>query len=351
MPDGQGIWLVIRQMPISTLQRYHVAVIAYDEPFTPPAWVGEEFHKAGVKFSMTNCLTESDVVDFARAKDVLITSSARKLLTRQVIEQLKGCRALVRVGSGTDCIDVAAATAHGIVVINTPDPLAEEVSDHAAALLLVCVRQITRLDRTVKQGYWRSDTLPSMRRMRGKTLSFVGFGRIARALAEKLGGFELRYLAYDPYLDPNVAQERGVKLLSLDEVLSQADFVSLHTQLTDETFHVIGERELKLMQPHAILINTARGSIVDQAALHRALAEGWIAGAGLDVLEQEPPSEDDPLLRLQNVVVTPHVAASSDDLMGALYGAGCQVTIQLLEGKWPATIVNPQARPWWVTAE
>jgi D-3-phosphoglycerate dehydrogenase len=339
--------LVTRQAAGSIEGRYHAAVIAYDEPFDPPVWIEQEFNKAGVDFSMANCLTEGEVIDFACGKDVLLTSSARKLLTRQVIERLDVCRALVRVGSGIDCIDVAAATDRGIVVINTPDPLAEEVSDHTAALLLDCVRSITHHDSLVKHGAWRPDALPLTRRMRGKTLGFVGFGRIARVLAEKLSGFRLHYLAYDPYLTLTVAREWDVGLVSLDELLSRADFVSLHAQLTDETYHLIGERELKLMQPHAILINTARGDIVDQMALHKALEEGWIAGAGLDVLEWEPPSADEPLLRLPNVVVTPHVAAWSDELMGALYTAGCRVAVDLLEGRWPPTVVNPQVQPWW----
>ena len=335
----------------SARMRYRAAVIGYDEPFNPPMGVEEEFDKAGIELSVTNCVTEEEVADLACGKDVLLTSSARRLLTACVIEGLQACRALIRVGSGTDCIDIAAATARGIVVINTPDPLAEEVSDHTAALLLDCARRVARHDRVVRQGGWRSGTLPSMQRVRGKTLGFVGFGRIARALAHKLSGFDLRYLACDPYLDPDVAKEWNVTLVGLDGLLAEADFVSLHAQLTDETYHLLGERELRLMQPHAILINTARGGVVDQVALYKALTQGWIAGAGLDVLEQEPPSADDPLLQLENVVVTPHMAACSDDLMGALYEAGCQVALELLQGGWPASVVNSQVQPWWATSE
>jgi D-3-phosphoglycerate dehydrogenase len=190
-----------------------------------------------------------------------------------------------------------------------------------------------------------------MRRLQGKILGFIGFGRIARAVAEKLSGFKLTYLAYDPYLDPGLAEEWGVEPVGLDEVLARADFVSLHTQLTDETYHLVGERELKLMQPHAILVNTARGGIVDQTALYTALAEGWIAGAGLDVLEHEPPAAGDPLLRQENVILTPHMAAWSDELMGALYQAACQVTTSLLKGEWPADPVNPEVQPWWQNRE
>jgi D-3-phosphoglycerate dehydrogenase len=331
----------------STHTRHHAAIIGYDEPFAPPVWVEEEFAKAGIELSTNNCFTEEEVVELARGKDVLLTSSARNLLTARVIKGLEVCRALIRVGSGIDCIDIDAATDHGIIVINTPDPLAEEVSDHVAALLLDCARHVARLDRAVRQGRWRSETLLSMQRVRGRTLGFIGFGRIARVLAQKLIGFELKYLAYDPYLDPNVAEEWNVRLVSLKEVLVQSDFVSLHAQLTNETYHLLGEHELRLMQPHAILINTARGGIVDQAALYKALTQRWIAGAGLDVLEQEPPLTDNPLLQLENVVVTPHMAACSDDLMGALYKAGCRVAVELLEGRRPASVVNPLVQPWW----
>jgi D-3-phosphoglycerate dehydrogenase / 2-oxoglutarate reductase len=330
-----------------THQRFHAALIAFDEPFNPPEGLKEEFHRGGLDFTTTNCHTEDEVIDLARGKDLLLTSSARKLLTRRVIDQLTTCRAVIRVGSGTDCIDIVAATEHGIMVVNTPNPLAEEVSEHTAALLLDCIRRITFYNSLVKQGGWRPDVLPPMRRIRGKTLGFIGFGRIARSLAAKLSGFKLRYLAYDPYLDPNTAREASAELVDLDELLARADFVSMHAQLTPETQQMIGERELRLMQQHSIFVNTARGGLVDQKALYRALTEGWIAGAGLDVLVLEPPGANESLLQLENVVLTPHVASWSDELMGALFSAGCQVAIELSSGQWPATVVNPQVKPWW----
>ncbi len=337
--------------PGSTAPRFHVAIIAYDEPFSPPEWISEEFNRAGIELSLTNCYTEAEVITLARDKDVLLTSSARKLLTREVIQQLSGCRALVRVGSGVDCIDIPTATAYGIVVVNTPEALVEEVSDHAAALLLDCIRRISYQDRLVRQGQWRSPTMPSVPRIRGKTLGLIGLGRIARALMEKLSGFKLTFLAYDPYIDPAMANSRGARSVTLDELLREADFVSLHLPLTEETRHLLGERELHLMKHQAILINTARGAIVDELALYRALTQGWIAGAGLDVLEQEPPAPDNPFLQLQNVVLTPHTAASSDELMEAMYRAGCQVTKDLLDGRRPSAIINPEVRPWWATEE
>jgi len=338
------------QLMKSQKPKYRIAVIAYDEPFDPPVWVKERFTQAGIDCTIAQCFTEQEVVDLARDKDILLTSSARKLLTDRVIDRLNVCRALVRVGSGLDCIEVPSATAKGIMVVNTPDALTEEVSDHAAALLLDCVRHIARQDRlVVRSGLWHIRTLLPTKRIRGKTLGLIGLGRIAQALIEKLNGFDLTYLAYDPYVDPKLVIQKDIRLVGLEELLAAADFVSLHVPLTAETYHLIGKRELKLMPRHAILINTARGAIIDQTALYQALTEGWIAGAGLDVLEQEPPPQDDPLLQLENIVMTPHTAAFSDELMDALYEAGYRVTLELLAGKLPTTTVNPEVQPWWNT--
>jgi D-3-phosphoglycerate dehydrogenase / 2-oxoglutarate reductase len=324
-----------------------VAYIAYDEPFSPSSWMGERFEKENIEFSIKNCSTEEEVIELGRNKDLLMTSSVRKLLNGRVFDQLDACRAIIRVGSGTDCIEVSEATKRGIMVVNTPDVIAEEVSDHAAALLLGCVRRISFFEQGVRNGHWRPDRMPSVQRMRGMTLGFVGFGRIAQALARKLAGFQLNYLAYDPYLNVEVAKQLGVKVVSLDELFKESDFISLHAQLTDETYHMLGAREFNLMKHHAILVNTARGGIVDQTALYQALIEGRIGGAGLDVLEQEPPTLGLPLLELDNVVITPHSAAHSDTLMDELCKAGFQTAVDLLAGKGASSVVNPEVHPWW----
>lgn len=327
--------------PAAVFNGGSAALIGYDEPFNPPEWIHDKFRKANVDFSQRNCNNGQQVVEFARDKQVVITSSARKLVTAEVLDML-ACKAVVRIGSGVDCVDLPAATAHGILVLNTPDALAEEVSDHAAALLLSCVRRIADQDRQMRKGRWRSMSPMSVPRLKEKTLGFVGFGRIARTLAAKLNGFNLKYLVYDPYIGEGLAEEFGARLVGLDELLRRSDFVSLHLPLTQETFHLIGERELALMKPRAILVNTSRGAVVDQAALTRALREDRIAGAGLDVFEQEPISPDDPLLGLDNVTVTPHTASSSDQVMDSLFSAGVQVTIDLLRGKLPGSVVNPE---------
>lgn len=317
------------------------ALIGYDEPFNPPEWIDDKFREANVEFDVRNCRTDQEVLEFARDRQVLITSSARKLVTAQILDSL-ACDAIVRIGSGVDCIDIPAATAHGVLVVNTPDALAEEVSDHAAALLLSCIRRVTDQDRQVRQGHWRSISPTSVPRLKDKTLGFIGFGRIARMLATKLKGFNLHYLVYDPYIDNSLVEQLGARLVSLDDLLRGSDFVSLHLPLSKETFHLIAERELALLKPRAVLVNTARGGVIDQAALARALQEGRFAAAGLDVFEQEPISPDDPLLGLGNVTITPHTASSSDQVMDSLFRAGAEVTIGLLRGKLPGSVVNPE---------
>jgi len=325
-------------------KRGHVAVVGYDEPFVLPAWVEGIFAQAGFGFVAADCRTEREIVDLAADADVVLTSSGRPLLNAWVLDRLVVCRALVRVGSGIDCIDLDAATASGILVYNTPDALAEEVAEHTVALLLALVHRIASQDRLVKSGDWRSRTVAAHQRVRGRTLGLVGLGRIARAVVHLLGGFGLTYLAYDPFVAPGDAQRLGVALVELDHLLAESDIVSFHVPLGGPTFHLIGDREFRLMKPEAVLVNTARGAVVDQKALTRALTAGWIAGAALDVTDPEPPSPEDPLLGLGSVVITPHSAAFSLEALDAMYRAGCKVAIDVLEGNSPNTMLNPDAR-------
>lgn len=317
------------------------ALIGYDEPFNPPQWIEATFREADVAFRIRNCRSPQEVMEFAKDTQILLTSSARKLVTAEILDNLS-CKAVVRIGSGTDCIDVSAATAHGILVLNTPEALAEEVSDHTAALLLSCVRRIANQDHQMRKGQWRSISPVSVPRLKGKTLGLIGFGRIAQMLANKLKGFNLVYLVFDPYIESQLAKEHGARLVSLDELLRESDFVSVHVPLSKETHHLISEREFALMKPQAVFINTARGAVVDQGALELALREGRIAAAGLDVFEQEPLPDDDPLIGLDNITLTPHTAALSDQVMDSLYRAGAEVTFELLRGNMPGSVLNPE---------
>ena len=332
-----------------SMQRpYCVAVVGYDAPATLPGWVKGVFEERRIEFAASNCTTEQEVVDLAQNADVILTSSARSLLTARVMDCLTDCRGLVRVGSGVDCIDITAATSRRIIVANTPGALAGDVAERAVALMLAVLHRTPSQDQLVKSGRWTSRTIAINQRIRRKTLGLVGFGRIALALAEQVSGFEMTCIACDPYVSPAAASALGVRLLDLDELLCEADIVSLHIPLSEATRHLIGARELRLMKREAVLINTARGAIIDPRALYQALSEGWIAGASLDVMDPEPPAGDDPLLCLPNVVLTPHSAAFSYETLDAMYRAGCDAALAILDGALPESVVNAGCRPWWL---
>lgn len=250
---------------------------------------------------------------------------------------------------GYDRVDVAAATRLGIIVTHSPLFCIEEVSDHAAMLILACARNLPQqLHAMARHGWSRPDAVGAMgvtHRMQGKTLGFVGFGRIARRTAEKLGGFGLRYLAYDPYLRPEPAQKWDVELVGLDALCREADFVSMHALLNEETRRMFGEAQFRAMKPTAYFVNSSRGGTVDEAAMTRALQEGWIAGAGLDVLEEEPPAPGHALLGLRNVLLTPHTAGHGVEAMGDNRQQSIDEVVRFLRGEWPRTIVNPEVKP------
>jgi D-3-phosphoglycerate dehydrogenase len=269
------------------------------------------------------------------------------VLTAENLPLLPRCGAIIRTGSGTDNIPVAAATERGIIVANTPDALTDAVADHTIGLLLDVVRQISAQDRAVRGGAWDRRRYGPRWHIQGQTLGLIGFGRIPRLVARKLAGFALTYLAYDPYVGAGEMAAQGVQAAGLDDLLARSDFVLVHCPLTRETWHLLGERELRLMQRTATLINAARGSVIDEPVLVRALQEGWIAGAGLDVLEQEPPDWSNPLLQLDNVVITPHMAALSDEYLPNSWRLSVDTATALAQRRWPRSHVNHEVRPRW----
>lgn len=287
-----------------------VALVANDIG-EPPDWVGTELAAAGVEWLDQLCETPDDVVRAACEADVVWLMGGSKIVTADVLPGLKRCRVILRTGSGTDNVPVAEATRRGIVVANTPDAIAPAVAEHTLGLLLAASRRIAVHDRLIRQGVWdRHRSFPDCS-LAGKTLGLVGFGRIARLVAAKASGFDLRKIAFDPLLqETNLAPD--VRLESFEDLLAQSDFISIHVPLIESTRHLIGASEFRRMKPSAILINTSRGPVVDQTALIAALAERRIAAAALDVLETEPPEADCPLLSMDNVVLTPHIAACSE---------------------------------------
>jgi len=260
---------------------------------------------------------------------------------------LPGRQVIVRYGIGYDTVDVDAATDNNILVVNIPDFCVEEVSNHAITLLLACAKKLVLMDSGTKQGRWGETKRAQspMGSIYGQTLGLVGCGNIGRMTARKAQCFGLRTLGCDPYVDKSLVSEYGINLVGLPELLKESDFVSVHTPLNKETWHLIGEKEYKQMKPGAYFINTARGSVVDEVALIKALNEKWIAGAGLDVFEQEPVDPDNPLLKMDNVVVTPHSASYSDASFQRLRTCVGQEAARVLSGKWPRNVVNKTVKP------
>ncbi|MHB8578186.1 MAG: C-terminal binding protein [Dehalococcoidia bacterium] len=248
---------------------------------------------------------------------------------------------MARTGVGYDTLDIPALTANGILAVNLPEIWTDEVANQALALLLALNRRVLEYDRSVRSGKWRTFTQPHIGPITGETVGIVGLGRIGSAFARRCTALGMRVLAYDPYVrdaDPVTGAEL---VADLGTLLAESDYVSLHCFLSAETRHLIGEAQLRTMRSHAYLINTARGSVVDEPALVRALQEGVIAGAGIDAFEQEPTSPANPLLQLANVVLSPHNAFYSDAAVARMHRRIAEEIITTLSGGWPDNPLNP----------
>ncbi|HET6319056.1 MAG TPA: C-terminal binding protein [Chloroflexota bacterium] len=271
------------------------------------------------------------------AEDAVAIMTCFARVTPAVIDNARDLRVVARFGVGVDNIAVEAASARGVPVTYVPDYCVAEVAEHALALLLSLARGVVRYNGSVKGGGWDLGVGAPLRRIEGQTLGLIGCGRIGSRLAAKAAGLGLRVLIYDKAA---IAPPEGARSVGLEELLASADFVSLHVPLTPETLGIVDESLLRRMKSSAFLINTARGGLVDTAALARALREGWIVGAGLDVLPQEPVAADDPLLGLDNVVLTPHVAFYSEESLGELRRRATQSVIDVLAGRAPEHLAN-----------
>jgi len=262
-------------------------------------------------------------------------------LGANVIARMTKCKVISRYGVGYDNVDVDAATRAGIQVTRVPDYCVEDVSDHALALLLGCVRKIAYKDRNIRSGRWNLDRDQPIYRIRGKVLGFVGFGAIARALKRKVSGLGLaKVLVYDPFLEPSSVKAEGAEQVTFDTLLRESDYISVHAPLSRETKGMLGEKEFSIMKKEVILINTSRGPIVNEDALIEALQSKRIAYAGLDVFEKEPLPEKSPLLKLDNVVLTDHSAWYSVEAMAELKTKAAQNLVDVLTGRKPTYPVN-----------
>jgi len=278
--------------------------------------------------------------------DAIITSWGLRI-DRQVVEALKKC-VVIGVGSvGVDMVDIEAATAAGLVVTNVPDVFIEEVADHALMLLLDVARMTPLMARMARDGTWYQarPILSRSPRLLGQTLGLFAFGNVARCTARRAKSFGMHVIAYDPYVSELEITAAGVEPVGFNELLERSDFLSIHAPHNAETHHAIGAEALARMKPSAAVINTARGPIIDEPALVAALRAGALAGAGLDVLEQEPPAPDNPLLTMDNVVVTPHVASATTRMRPETRRRAAREVAMVLRGRWPMSCVNPTVLP------
>jgi D-3-phosphoglycerate dehydrogenase len=261
-------------------------------------------------------------------------------VTADVIAGLQKCRIISRVGTGLDAIDIPAATQRGIWVTNVPDYSVDEVSTHAVALLLAYARRIPSLVESTRRGSWDKMFVRPIQRLRGQTLGLVGFGRIGQAVADKARGFGLAIIVYDPYVEAQKLEALGVRPVDLETLLRTSDYISLHAPLTDSNQHIINAQALAQMKPTAFLINTARGALIDEDALVKALRDRQIAGAALDVFAVEPPAPDHPLLREERAMITPHIAWYSEAANHDVRVRGAEEVVRVLRGERPNYPVN-----------
>ena len=335
---GPGGFKVVAQLPAAAPPG-HVA-----ERY---AWELESLGPIGARIEECAGTTAEGFLAVAHDADAVITSWGFPL-TAAIIAGMSRC-VVIGVGSvGVDTVDVDAATAAGIVVTNTPDIFIEEVADHALALILACARRVVEQHHLVTGGRWLEGRpqLSELPRLWGRTLGLVSFGNVARATARRAAAFGVHLLAYDPFVSELTMTAEGVEpVTSLGELLERADIVSVHAPLNRDTYHLIGAAELARMRPDAIVVNTGRGGVVDEVALAEALGAGRLWAAGLDVLEQEPPPPDHPLLAVPNVILSPHVASATARMRPETRRRVGREVALVLTGRWPRSCVNPTVLP------
>ena len=317
-------------------------VVAVDAGRHAPTVERDILAKAQAELITAECKSEEDLIKATCDADGILVSLSQ--ITRQVISSWKKNKIIARYGIGVDTVDLQAATDHGVFVTNVPDFCYDEVSDTAISLILSVTRKVVKMHGLVSQGIWDRKLAIPVYKLRGRNLGLIGFGHIAQAVAKKAAPFGLKVSVYDPYVQPSDFVDSSVEFLELHELLRKSDIISIHTPLTkggtNPTFHLISEPELRMMKPTAFLVNTARGPVVEKQALTKALQEGWIAGAGLDVLEQEPPDPQDPILKLENVVLTPHYASYTEEAYVEVREKAADQIVQVLSGKIPSFLVN-----------
>lgn len=290
-----------------------------------------KIRKGGMQLVARKCLTEEELEETAKDAEIIWFWGRCPGLTESLLPKLPCLKAIFRSGSGLDAIPVEECTKRGIAVCNTPESISEAVAEHAAALLHALAKKIPAGNTAVREGSWPTDGAINSVHLTGRTLGLVGYGRIARRLEEILSGYRMRVLFHDPFVEGSA---------SLEEVLKEADFLSLHCPLTEATRHWINKDSFARMKKTALLINTSRGAVIDEEALAEALKKGEIAGAALDVTENEPLEKTSPLRELPNVIITPHTAPFTDRFQGIFWECSADKVLALLKGDFRKESTN-----------
>ena len=317
----------------------HLLVIVADSVFPNLDPTRLLVSKIGADLSLAAEPTPEAIVQVAHRADAVLVTYAK--ITAEMIRQMTRCRIIARFGIGVDNVDIAAATEAGIVVTRVPDYCVDEVSDHTMALLLAVVRKIPFANSLVHTGRWGMPAVVPIHRLRGTVLGLVGFGRIPQLVAPKAKAFGIKVVAYDPYVSESITSAAGVERVDFATLLKISDYVSIHTPLAPETHHLFDAKVLAQMKSSAFLINTARGPIVDEAALPHALDTARIAGAALDVLSSEPPQASRFFGR-DDVILTPHISFYSEESLIELQTRAAEEVVRVLTGQVPRDPVNPE---------
>jgi D-3-phosphoglycerate dehydrogenase len=316
---------------------HRYSVIVTEAPYFSES-MQQILNEVDAELKLAPCTTATEVISQASEADTIITTKAE--FSKPVIEGLNRCRFILRCGIGMDNFDIPAATEKGILIANLPEWYVEDLANHIMAFILDSSRKITQIDRLVRSGEYSLDKIKPVRQLKDRVLGFVGFGKNAISMLPKLKAFNFRILVYDPYTS-NLPQD--VEGVDLDALLSRSDFVVVSCPLTEETRGIIGDAEFKLMKAEAYLINSARGAIVDEDALIRALRQKEIAGVATDVLANEPVTEREPLLEFDNVLITPHIAWYSEEAIEEARIQAAENVVRFIKGDLPSHPLNPEA--------
>ncbi len=284
---------------------------------------------------------EEELIKALEDVDAVLTTS-RNRFTRKVLESTNKLKIITKYGSKPENIDIQAATERGIIVTWTPTTTEDSVAEHTVMFMLVLLKDLFFLMDRLKKGGWRERNTTEPYELLGRTVGIIGLGAIGFKVAEILTGFNVKLLVYDPYTSKDHIKQVGAKMVDLETLLRESDIVTIHAALTETTRGLIRENELKKMKKGAFIINTARGPMIDENALYKALKDKWIAGAALDVFEREPPSPDNPLLKLDNIILTPHIAAWTFESLKKQAVMGDEDVARFLRGQTPKHILNPE---------